>query len=561
MVLLNKKNRERKMRLYWLIGLWPSTCVSNRATSYKQMEKLSDIENFLIQRIEAELQKEETKLSLAKNHLGHLKEERVVKNKTGSNYLAHPVNQYKLIRRFTDDWKEISNSLNGASNSQQLINDITSISDKVIDTSSDEIAQDGILRLQTTYFIGSDEFQSGQIGYLDSIGSPISRTSPKLSARDCYDIGRRGYLNSAPTRIVRDWMETALRLVDPINDEELYIVILDHLAFTWSKMGNTNAALKYYLKLSELRPDDTRFKSNINHYRTQLRAKWRVTGDDGKDGIEFDPMSTSANDNPSVRDETKAYETICRLPNSYNPSDAEKLKCFYWHNDEPFLRIGPIKAEMLWHEPEFIRFYDIISPKEVEIIDRLSKPISHYSTVQDPTTGELVNAHYRISEAAWLTAKSASADDQAIRRFRRRISLITGLTMERAEDVQYSNYGIGGQYEPHFDHATENDVGQFDEIDGNRIATWLTYLTQPIAGGDTAFIVPGIKAEPIARSAVFWYNLLRDGRSDNRTRHAACPVLAGEKSVSNIWFHERGEEFTRKCLPEQTDKSTLKMFP
>ena len=82
--------------------------------------------------------------------------------------------------------------------------------------------------------------------------------------------------------------------------------------------------------------------------------------------------------------------------------------------------------------------------------------------------------------------------------------------MERAEDIQYSNYGIGGQYEvrliysfvfhifviilrfqPHYDMSTENDAGKFDEEDGNRIATWLTYLNEPKHGGDTAFLGPG----------------------------------------------------------------------
>ena len=69
-------------------------------------------------------------------------------------------------------------------------------------------------------------------------------------------------------------------------------------------------------------------------------------------------------------------------------------------------------------------------------------------------------------------------------------------------------------------------------------------------GGGTVFLEPGIQAEPVRGSAVFWYNLLRDGSSDYRTRHAACPVVAGEKWVSNIWLHERGEEFTRPCLNE-----------
>lgn len=90
---------------------------------------------------------------------------------------------------------------------------------------------------------------------------------PVLSARDCYDIGRRGYLQGAPTRLVRDWMQTAYRLVDPVNDEELYIVILDHLGFTSSKLGNSNVALKYYTELTTLRPDEERYIKNVNHYK------------------------------------------------------------------------------------------------------------------------------------------------------------------------------------------------------------------------------------------------------------------------------------------------------
>ena len=34
---------------------------------------------------------------------------------------------------------------------------------------------------------------------------------------------------------------------------------------------------------------------------------------------------------------------------------------------------------------------------------------------------------------------------------------------------------------------------------------------------------------PKKGSAVFWYNLFQNGEGDVRTRHAACPVLAGTK--------------------------------
>ena len=44
-------------------------------------------------------------------------------------------------------------------------------------------------------------------------------------------------------------------------------------------------------------------------------------------------------------------------------------------------------------------------------------------------------------------------DDKVVKRVCQRIEDITGLTMETAEDLQIANYGIGGQYEPHYDMA------------------------------------------------------------------------------------------------------------
>lgn len=47
-------------------------------------------------------------------------------------------------------------------------------------------------------------------------------------------------------------------------------------------------------------------------------------------------------------------------------------------------------------------------------------------------------------------------------------------------------------------------------------------------------------------TAVFWYNLLRSGEGDYRTRHAACPVLVGCKWGE--WLEgECGRGLGRRC--------------
>ena len=77
----------------------------------------------------------------------------------------------------------------------------------------------------------------------------------------------------------------------------------------------------------------------------------------------------------------------------------------------------------------------------------------------------------------------------------------------------------------------------------------------------------GVKVTPRKGSAVFWYNLFRNGEGIEDTVHGACPVLMGEKwgelllgllsdhllvtfiniSVANYWIREVGQAFRRKC--------------
>lgn len=48
-------------------------------------------------------------------------------------------------------------------------------------------------------------------------------------------------------------------------------------------------------------------------------------------------------------------------------------------------------------------------------------------------------------------------------------------------------------------------------------------------GGATVFTELNLTLRPKKGSAVFWYNLKRNGKGDIFTKHAACTVLSGEK--------------------------------
>ena len=74
-----------------------------------------------------------------------------------------------------------------------------------------------------------------------------------------------------------------------------------------------------------------------------------------------------------------------------------------------------------------------------------------------------------------------------------------GLDMRSAEHLQIANYGIGGHYEPHFDHAREGEDNFEDLGMGNRIATLLMYTSEVTAGGEyfVTFVVRGAPQEAV----------------------------------------------------------------
>ena len=57
----------------------------------------------------------------------------------------------------------------------------------------------------------------------------------------------------------------------------------------------------------------------------------------------------------------------------------------------------------------------------------------------------------------------------------------------------------------------------------------LVQMSDVEAGGATVFPELNLSLWPQKGSAAFWYNLLPNGIGDERTRHAACPVLIGSK--------------------------------
>ncbi|CAG0885523.1 unnamed protein product [Darwinula stevensoni] len=285
--------------------------------------------------------------------------------------------------------------------------------------------------------------------------------------------------------------------------------ILEYLAFSTYMQGKTEEALQLTDELLKLMPHHPRAPGNKIYYEEELvKLKKTRKGDDGSPNISAQPELTPSEDaEPEEEEESErsVYEKLCRGEVSPSPKILASTYCTYFdHNRHPLLVIGPLKLEVMYPKPWIVIFRNFLQENEMEIIKQLAQPRLKRATVQNYKSGELETATYRISKSAWLRTE----EHPVIEKIVRRIDAATDLDVETAEELQVVNYGLGGHYEPHFDFARMSDVS---------------------AGGATVFPELRLSLWPQKGSSAFWFNLHKSGEGDMKTRHAACPVLAGSK--------------------------------
>nr|CDJ84261.1 Oxoglutarate iron-dependent oxygenase domain containing protein [Haemonchus contortus] len=338
------------------------------------------------------------------------------------------------------------------------------------------------------------------------------------------------------------WMEEAKRrLAQEAVPTANLGQILEYLAYSLFIQGNPKHALQLTEELNRLEPNHPHAKGNIEFYEDYL----------AKEGVKIYDMRRSlgrvVNERPESdlygNEERTIYEALCRNEVPVSEKDISKLYCYY-KRDRPYLVYAPIKVEIKRFNPLAVLFKEIMSDEEIRIVEELALPRLARAAVYNTTSGEPLSAPYRISKSAWL----GRWEHEVLDRLNKRIDMMTNLDMETAEVLQAQNYGIGGYYAPHYDHAGKEDMEHFESLGvGNRVATVLIYHSEPVYGGGTVFIDVKSAVFPTKHDALFWYNLQKTGEGDTRTRHAACPVLLGVKWVTNKWIHERGNEFRRPC--------------
>ncbi|XP_035461063.1 prolyl 4-hydroxylase subunit alpha-1b isoform X3 [Scophthalmus maximus] len=550
-----------------MLSCLPSLAAHNDFfTSIGQMTDLLYTEKDLVTSLKDYIKAEENKLEQVKRWADKLDSLTATAMQDPEGFLGHPVNAFKLMKRLNTEWSSLE-SLVLSDTTDGFISNLT-IQRQHFPTDEDQTgAAKALLRLQDTYRLDANTISVGDL--------PGVKHKSQMTVEDCYELGKIAY-SDVDYYHTELWMAQALRQLDQGEESTLdKVTVLDYLSYSIYQQGEIERALELTMRLLELDPEHQRATGNRKYFEFQLEKQKNEAEKETYTEKELGKRETGEEKKKSKKKvsnhlipERKKYEMLCRGEGiRMTPRRQSRLFCRYYDNKHnPKYVLSPVKQQDEWDRPYIVRYLDIISDKEMERVKQLAKPrlrratISNpitgvletapyriskrRATVHDPQTGKLTTAQYRVSKSAWLTGY----EDPMIDTINQRIEDLTGLEMDTAEELQVANYGVGGQYEPHFDFGRKDEPDAFKELGtGNRIATWLFYMSDVAAGGATVFPDVGAAVWPQKGTAVFWYNLFASGEGDYSTRHAACPVLVGNKWVSNKWIHERGQEWRRPC--------------
>ncbi|XP_067220253.1 prolyl 4-hydroxylase subunit alpha-1-like [Chanodichthys erythropterus] len=451
--------------------------------------KMKDLLKVFSQCIDAEKNNVETMKSVLLNLLLSYTD-----SENPEEAMRNPVAAYRLLRQLRNDLiyieKHIQPNLYQCEEYQDELDakilEIPQLKDV-------DGAASGLIRLQEIYKLHPEDI--------------TKETS--LNADEAYNVGLVAYYEDKFQHAFLWFLYSLDRLTEysTTTEEEL----LRYLSSSAYHFGSLPVAIYFSQELLNLDPSNDEVRVQLN---------WLLR-------LQSNP------DIFTLNTESSNYETLCRGEVDERTSKRQRaLSCRYSTGGRnPRLMYAPVKEEMEWDEPQIIRYHDIISDREIEFLKNISRPQLSRSEVYEDGRGRVTEK--RVAQSVFLKSNHPMEV-----RVSQRIADVTGLSTTTAEPLLVQNYGIGGRYEPHDDAL---------KIVNDRIATFLIYMSDVEIGGATVFPEVGVAVQPKKGSAVFWYNLHKNGKLDLKMEHAGCPVLVGNKWVANKWIHEFGQEFRRPC--------------
>jgi prolyl 4-hydroxylase len=187
-------------------------------------------------------------------------------------------------------------------------------------------------------------------------------------------------------------------------------------------------------------------------------------------------------------------------------------------------------------QPQVILLGNVLSMEECDAIVAHCGTRYTRSTVTGEADGASVVHEGRTSEMAFIQRGEAEVAE----RIERRLAALAHWPAECGEPFQLQKYNSTQEYRPHFDWLDPDSSGHQSHLQrgGQRLATFILYLSDVEQGGGTVFPGIGLEVYPKKGNALWFLNTDANHQPDRQTLHGGAPVVSGTKIIANKWLRQ-----------------------
>lgn len=188
-------------------------------------------------------------------------------------------------------------------------------------------------------------------------------------------------------------------------------------------------------------------------------------------------------------------------------------------------------------DPRIVVLKNVVSPQEcAELAAQVASRMTRSSVIANTNGGTETHSHRTSRGGMFQRGETA-----LVGRIEARIASLINWPVDHGEGLQVLSYGPGDEYRPHYDWFDPGLPGPRKHMEhgGQRVGTFIMYLSDVESGGSTSFPHVGFEVFPSMGSAVFFANVTAAGEPDPKTLHAGTPVISGSKLIATKWLRQR----------------------
>ncbi|XP_054155022.1 prolyl 4-hydroxylase subunit alpha-1-like [Oppia nitens] len=504
-----------------------------------------------IQTVEKYITDEEHRLSQLKSTIDGLKQYNQLAVNDSDAYLSHPINIYLLIKRLATEWPQVDKLLDQPTHNKLRL--------RVNPIENNELteAAKGLQNLVNTYQLDIQSLANGSVRFWSVSDGRVMTIQPsddthRLTAADCYLIGKQTFIAGDYQNAIQWFNETNKQIynVNIMSDKLFESKVAKYMALAYYRLGDYNQSVHYMNKSNELvdYPSDTDIL--FNQLFVDLIVNNKSTANSLSNKTLTNQLSETRQQHYNQLDVQS--QQLCRglvVDNKHmNRTVREsRLTCRYLDTtNRPLLRLTRVKVEQLYDKPGIVMFHDILGPIELAVLKLLARAQLSRLMIANNNRKTGIVSDIRLAQGCWISDRI----HPIVERISRRIGAITGVNINGSEQFNVIKYGVGGYYRNHYDvNVVKPYYSEQYGLPVNRMATWISYLSDVQAGGATVFPRLNLRVEPKQGSALFWYNLRSSGLVDWDMLHNGCPVLVGPaKWIATKWINYTEQVFHKPCL-------------